>query len=216
MATKDPTKQLSNNNYFIVLLLLTLLVLGGAVLGGKLLVTDIIRDTKVKDAKNTANKQLDKNLTAAPQLVDRYDNLGARKNLIAEALPNTSDLPGLIALMENLSGSSGVSLKSVTPSQTATSGVASTTAPAETASTTPAATSGASKPMPQPYAVSLTFDATYPTLQKLLEAIEQSARPMRVTSVQLTGSGSSLAVTLDLTTYYQDKADLPFNTKVIK
>ncbi len=213
MATKDPTKKLSNNNYFIVLLLITLLVLGGAALGAKTLIDGIVRDTKVVTAKGKANQQLDQNLTAAPQLVERYQDLGSHKDLIANALPNTSDFPGLIALLENMSGSVGVTMKSVSPAQTASTGVTDTTGAAAGADTT-APKTGEAKP--QSYAVSLTFDGTYSALQKLLEAIETSARPMRVTALQLSGSGGSLAVQMELTTYYQDKAGLPFSTETIK
>jgi hypothetical protein len=215
MASSPTTKQLSNNNYLIVLLLISLLVLGGTVLVGKGLVNGILRDTKVLTAKNKANEQLIKNLDAAPQLVDRYKALGAKQDLIADALPNTTDLPGLMALLENMSASGGINLKSIAPSLTtvatgpaATTGTATATAGTTTGTVTP--------PAPQAYNVSLAFDGTYASLQKLLEGIEQSARPMRVTAMQLSGTGSSLSVQLETTTFYQDKARLPISTETIK
>ncbi len=205
MATKT-TKQkpMSTTNYFIVLLLVTLLVLGVSVLIGKTLVETVITDTKVVIAKNKANTQLKANLEAAPQLVSNYEGLATTKALIANSLPNTADLPGLIALLENMSGAAGVSLKSVSPSQA----VGTTTA-----TVAPVTTDVAS---PQPYNVSLTFDANYPALQSLLNSMEKSARPMRVTAMQLTGTGSNLSVQLELTTYYMDKAKLPFKMEVVK
>ncbi len=221
MATKVIKKadQLSNNNYFIVLLLVSLLVVGGAVLIGKSLVSGIVRDTKVLKAKNIANKQLDQNLVAVPQLIDNYATL-TNKNIIANALPNQGDLPAFMAMMENMGASSGVGLKSIAPSQVGTVAIAGSSG----ASTNSTAAGGASNeasqsvkpPRPQPYAVSMTFDANYPALGRLLTAIEQSARPIRVTSLQISGSGASLSVQMEVTTYYQDKAKLPFSMETVK
>jgi Tfp pilus assembly protein PilO len=205
MATKT-TSKLSNNNYFIVLLLITLIVLGATVLGAKALVTGIMRDTEVYKAKALASDNLTKDLLAAPNLVDNYKALGSKQQLIADALPNTTELPGLMAMLENLSASSGTNLKSISPSQ---SSVASPT-------TTTPATGTVTPPKPQPYNVSLTFDGSYASLKQLLAAIEQSARPMRVTALQLSGAGNNLSVQMEATTYYQDKATLPISMKTVK
>ncbi|HSX03068.1 MAG TPA: hypothetical protein VLI05_07235 [Candidatus Saccharimonadia bacterium] len=200
-STKKP---LSNNNYFVVLLLISLLVLGVAGFAAKTLVTNIIRDTKAVSAQSKANGQLDQDLQAAPQLVEAYQSLGTQKDLIAAALPNSADLPGFIALMENLSGSVGVNLKSVAPSLTAVAATGATAAASSAAST------------PQPYNLTLTLEGNYNALQGLLKAIEQSARPIRVTAAQITGSANDLSIQLDITTYYQGQASLPFKKEVIK
>ena len=214
MAATKPN-QLSNGNYFIVLLLITLLVLGGTGLGAKTLVTNILRDTKVLTAKTRASDQLTKDLDAAPRLVDNYKLLGAKQQLIADALPNTSDLPGLMALLENLSASTGTNLKSIAPSLTTVATSAASATPAPTAGTASAG-GGAAAPTPQTYNVSLSLDSTYASMLKLLGALEQSARPIRVTSLQLSGSGSSLSAQLEATTYYQDKATLPIGEETVK
>jgi hypothetical protein len=218
MATTKPN-QLSNNNYLIVLVLVSLLVLGGTGLGAKTLITGIIRDTKVLTAKGKASTQLTQNLDAAPQLVDRYKALGPKQKLITDALPNTTDLPGLIALLENLSASNGSNLKSVSPSLTAVSAAAPAATGTAATTTGAAATTtgtGVQPPAPQPYNVSLAFDGTYASLLKLLGAMEQSARPMRVTSIQFSGSGGNLSAQLEATTYYQDKATLPVGEETVK
>lgn len=215
MATKGMSKvnQLSNNNYFIVLLLVSLLVVGGTVLIGKSLVNGIVRDTTVLKKKNIANDQLTKNVNAAPQLIEKYQTLSSR-NMIADALPNTSDLPAFMAVMENISGSSGVSLKSISPSQAGA--VGTTAVGADTSGAAAASTNGVTPPKPQPYTVSLTFDANYASLGRLLKSIEQSVRPIRVTGLQISGSGATLSIQMDVTTYYQDKASLPFSTETVK
>jgi Tfp pilus assembly protein PilO len=188
-----------------VLLLISLLVLGVAGFAAKTLITNIIRDTKAVSAQSKANGQLDQDLQAAPQLVQAYQSLGANKNLIAAALPSGTDLPGFIALMENLSGSVGVNLKSVAPSLTAVAASGTATASASRDVSTP-----------QPYNLTITLEGNYNALQGLLKAIEQSARPIRITAIQITGSANDLSIQLDATTYYQGQASLPFKKEVIK
>jgi hypothetical protein len=233
------SKQLSNNNLMIIMVLVTLLVLGATGLVGKALVASIVRDTKVVSAKNKADKQLKDDLAAAPNLVNNYQRLGASANILADALPNNSDFPGLIVLLENMSNDSGVSLKSVAPSTssgaTGTAAAASTpTAPTSSSvgsvassslssasggsssGTTSTTTGSATQASPQTYNFSLAFDGTYVGLLKLLGDLQTSARPMRIVGMQLAGSGAQLSGSLSLQTFYQDKAQLPFSTETIK
>jgi hypothetical protein len=204
VATKP---QLSNNNYLIVLALITLLVVGGAVIGGKMLFSTIVRDTKVVLAKQKANEQLERNVTAAPDLIRHYQDLGGQQALIASALPNDADLPGLIGLMENMTSVAGVTMKSIGPS----TNVAVVAAPAASEDGTVVVND-----KPQTYAFAMSLEGSYAAFQTLLQAMEQSARPMRVNAMQMSGSASSLSIVLDATTYYQDKATLPIRMEEIK
>jgi Tfp pilus assembly protein PilO len=202
VATKSATKQnLSNNNFIILALLITLVVVGITVLVGKGLVSTIILDTKVIAKKNTANNQLASNLKSAPQLVDAYNQLVDTKKTIADALPNTSDFPGLIAQLENMAGATGVSLKSIAPDTSVTA----------TTVTTPS-----DSPQPQEYKVALTTLGDYASLQKFLAAVENSVRPMKVTALQIGGSGSELTTSLSISAYYQDIATIPYKLEVVK
>jgi hypothetical protein len=163
--------------------------------------------------------------------------LGQTANILADALPNTADFPGLIVMLENMSNDSGVSLKSVTPSgavSLATGAGAATATP--TAPTASSVTSVASSSLasgtgggatgtssgstaaatPKTYSFSLEFDGTYVGLLKLLGDLQTSARPIRIAGMQLAGSGAQLSGTLTLQTFYQDKAQLPFSTETIK
>lgn len=190
------------------MLLITLLVVGGAGLGAKMLFNSIVYEQKVLDAKNKANDQLTKNIQNAPQLLEAYEQLGDRKQLIANALPNSSDLPGLMALMENMSSVSGLTMKSIGEG---------TTTPAATAATADASGATASKPTgAQEYPFTVAFDGSYAALLKLLEGMEKSARPMRVTSLQLSGSGSTMTIQMSASTYYQSASGLPIKKEVLK
>lgn len=211
MASK--ADQLSNTNYFIVLILISLLVIGVAGLVGKTLVVGIVRDTKVLVAKNKANHQLDLNLQAAPELVANYEQLGDTQKLIDNSLPNTSDLPGLMALMENMSGSVGLSMKSIGTSQSLAVAAATPVAATGTAA---GATGTVETPAPKTFDFTVAFDGNYPALKKLLDAMEKSARPMQVKSIQLSGSNNSLSIQMEGRTYYQDKATLPFKMETVQ
>ena len=205
MATKQD--KLAGNNLYIVLLLVTLLAVGATALVGKALVTKIVRDTKVVTAKDKAEKQLKKNLDTAPKLVDAYNELTYQKTVLADALPNSADLPSLLVTYENMAAQAGIRLVSV-------SSVASVV-PVTPLSTT--ATTGVTvAPAPKTYSTSYTFAGSYVSLSKLFTAIELNARPMRITSVSLNGSGTSLNGDITVETYFQDKAELPIGTETIK
>jgi hypothetical protein len=230
--------QLSNNNLVIIMVLITLLVVGATAIVTKALVTSIMRDTKVVAAKSKADKQLKDDLTAAPQLVQAFQGLGQTANTLADALPSTADLPGLLVLLENMSNDSGVSLKSVVPVAAATAGAggaattSTTTAPTTasvgatasslaasgTSSGTAASGSatGGAAAVPQPYIFTLDFNGTYVGMLKLLGDLETSARPMRITGVQISGSGGALSGSVSVQTYFQGKAQWPFSTETIK
>lgn len=237
MAASDK-QQLSNNNLMIIMVLITLLVLGATALIGKALVTSIVRDTNVVSAKNKADKQLKDDLAAAPSLVQAFQGLGQSANTLADALPTTSDFPGLIVLLENISNDSGMTLKSVSPSASttgATGTTATTTPTAPTASsvtsaasssltsgsggsgsTTGAASGSAMQAAPKTYDFALDFDGSYVGLLKMLGDLQTSARPIRIVGMELSGSGTQMSGTLTLETFYQDKAQLPFSTETIK
>lgn len=203
MANKSSVAKpnLSNNNFIILALLITLVVVGVTVLVGKSLVTTIVLDTKVLAKKNTANNQLKKNLEAAPKLVDAYAQLADTKRSVNNSLPNKSDFSGLIAQVENMAGVSGVDLKSIAPDL-----LASSVAPVSTSEI----------PLPQEFKFTVSMAGSYDSLQKFLSAVENSSRPMKVNSLRVAGSGSSLTFELGLSTYYQDIATIPFKLEVVK
>ncbi|HEY2004236.1 MAG TPA: hypothetical protein VGH44_03920 [Candidatus Saccharimonadia bacterium] len=202
-------EQLSGNNLIIVLTLITLLAVGVAGLAAKALIGSITLDNKVLKAKNLANTNLQSDVDAAPKLVDAYAALGTQAGVIADALPDTTDFPGLIVVLENMTNDAGLRLKSVAPTTGATAATA-------TGTTTTASGDASQAPPPQPFDFSLSFDGRYDTLLKLLDHLEKSARPMRITGLQITGSGSALSGTVTAETYYQDKAQLPLSTETIK
>jgi hypothetical protein len=210
VANKKVDK-LSNSNYMIILLLLSLLAVGVAGISSKILISTISLDSKIVSAKDKANKQLDADLSAAPQLVSSYQTLSpGTATILNDALPGTADFPALISMLEAASVPAGITFTSISPANTAT---AATTVPSAVTSTVGTQTMAA---VAQPYAVVGQITGSYPALIKLFANLEKSARPIRVTGVELTGSGTALTGTISLTTYYQDNATLPFSTRTVK
>ena len=202
-------EKLSSNNLIIIMLLITLLALGAAGLIGKALVTSIVRDTKVVTAKSAADKNLKTDLAAAPDLVSAYSNLNDKARIIADALPTEPDFPSLIVTLETMTTDAGLQLKTVTPA------VATDTTTTGTPTSTPS-TDASVPPQPQTYKFGVNFTGSYTSLYKFLSEIETSARPMRVVDIQMAGGGSSLTGQIDMETFYQDKAQLPFSEVTVK
>jgi hypothetical protein len=219
MQATKPTDKLSSNNLLMVLLLVSLLIVGATALVAKSLIQGIVRDSSVLSKMNAAESILTKNLDSAPQLVSAYANLSvATRATLTDALPTTSDFPGLIVALENISSDSGSTLKNVSPGQVSLDPNANATAAGTVTTTTAAAASDGAVPVPAPktYNYTIAFDGTYASLQKFLGDLELYTRPMRVTSLKLSGSGTALSGTVDVQTFYQDKASLPFGKETVK
>jgi hypothetical protein len=122
--------------------------------------------------------------------------------------------------MENIASDAGFNLKNVTPGQIVVPVATPVPTPAAGgAAVAPVATPAVDPnaiPKPKPYTFTVTFDGTYTSLQKFLADLELYSRPMRVQSIKLSGAGSALSGTVDVQTFYQDKATLPFVKETIK
>ncbi len=206
MSVASKTENMSSSNLIIVMLLITLIVVGVSGLVAKSLIGSIVRDTKVVSKESAADKQVKKDVEAAPKLIEAYGQLGDKASVIADALPNKADFPSLIVTLENISRAAGFKLKSVAP------GAVTVATPGDTSSVADVSQA----PAPQSYKFSIAFTGTYASLTKMLGFLETSARPMRVLDMQLAGGGSSLSGQFDVETFYQDKAQLPFSKESVK
>lgn len=196
MATRKPA---SNSNYYVVIGLITALVIVVTVFFAQSLFHTALHNTRVNTALNRANTQLTSDLTAANTLVSAYNSLGDTKQLIANALPSTGDYPGLTALLENAGAATSVTVKSVSPNQ----------------SNQLVATSSASAGA-QTINFSSTVTGTYTAVLAFLNALQQSVRPIQVSSLQINGTGSAITAQVNGQAYYQGSAQLPFKTDYIK
>lgn len=218
MANKATTKldSLSNNNLYIVLALVSLLVLGVTGFATKAFVKSLITNGKVLNAQGEAKDKLTGDLSAAPQLISEFNNLGPKATTIADALPNAADFANLLVILQNMGGSTGVTIQSAAPMTFSTSGGTTTNTTTTTTTTTTSSAPAITPPERQEFNVSITVAGSYDNLQKFLTALEKSARPMRISDAQFSGNGSQVTAQLSVTTYYQAKATLPFSTETIK
>ena len=178
----------------VVAVIITLIV-------GNFLVREISLNTKVIQKKMVAKQALEEKVEAAPKLIENYEKLGPQKELIANALPNTADFPQIVAIAESMAVFSGVSLKGAAPELALTAATTPTGAEASQA-----AQEDPTKP--SPYNFSVTIEGSYPRVLAFLSNIEISARPMKVSSVTFTGNGGTVGADIEITTFYQPKADI--------
>lgn len=195
-ATKK--HELSLKKYVMICTLIALLVVIIGVFASKELIGRALHNGKVLSKKQAASQQLDRNLEAAPRLVDSYRQLGPGQPVLAAALPNGADFSGLVALLETAAADAGIRLTSVTP--------ATATADDEK--------EGEQKPEQLRFVMATT--GSYVSLQSFMRNLEMSARPIRVDTMQITGVGSSLSVSIGATSYYQPKASLKLKTEYVK
>jgi hypothetical protein len=208
-------QQENTNNLQIIMILVTVLVLGVSVFAVKSLWAEITLDNKVIQAKNDANTALDSDVQAAPKLVSAYNGLGDNNRILADALPSEANFSSLIVTLENISNHSGVQLLRSVEAVPTVAGSAAVSA-GTTGATGSSQVDPTKPPQPISYKYSINFNTNYPALLKMLGDLELSARPMRFTGLQLNGSGQSLSGQLDVETFYQNKAQLPFGTKEVK
>ena len=206
MPTKTEKQQMSSNNLMIVLLLVSLLAVGGAVVVSKIMISSIALNTKVISAKNKAENNSKADLTAAPQLVSAYQALGSEATTLSDALPTTPDFPSLLVEIQNMSTGAGLEIKQISPA--AAGAMPATTSLAGTSATAPAT--------PQTSVYTMNYDGTYQSVQTMLTDLETSARPIRVTGLTISGSGSAISGEIDFETFYQAQAQLPFGEETIK
>jgi len=220
------TSKLSTNNLIALATLVVAIMIVLLVIVGRGFLKDITHNSTVIGKKQKAESQLKQNISALPGLTSAYQNLGSTKDLIASALPTQSDFPGLVATMEAIAGTSGVSLQGVAPQTAAGTAIPTAGAAAPTTSpsaaiqsinnSTVSASGGAADTGPQPYAFTITVKGSYTTIISFLSNLQLSARPIKVTDVQLSGTTPALSGTIIAQTYSYNPAVLQDKTEVVK
>ena len=205
MATK-PTldkRTTSVNNYIVIMVvvsLLAILVTGFIV---NILGREFYMNTKVIIGKQKAVSDLGEKKDNADSLMASYENLGQRRDLIEHAIPNTSDFPQIVTIVNNAAQSSGVRIKAVSPNAVSLSAVATPeTTPVEGAAT--------------PYKFGMDVEGSYARVRDFIKNLELSARPIKVDAISIRGDGVSLNVSMRGTTYYQSEATLEDKLEPVK
>ena len=206
MATK-PTldkRTTSVNNYIVIMVvvsLLAVLVTGFIV---NILGREFYMNTKVIIGKQQAVSELGKKKDNADSLINSYENLGQRRDLIEHAMPNASDFPQIVTIVNNAAQSSGVRIKGISPN------AVSVTAIATPESTTP--TEGQATL----YKFGMDVEGSYARVRDFIRNLELSARPIKIDAISIRGDGDSLNVSMRGTTYYQPEASLEDKLEPVK
>lgn len=192
----------------------------------KLLVSQLGYQQRVINAKSAALKQLKDDASAAHDLISSYQGFvgtpqniiggnpagsgsqdGNNANIVLAALPASYDFPALAASLQKIltgqttqSPSINVKINSIAGSDDELSqGTTST---------------GNPMPVPMPFQISVTGD--YTNIQNLITVLERSIRPFQIQTLQLSGSQSTMTLTLTAQTYYQPATTFTLNTKVVR
>lgn len=167
--------------------------------------------SRVIDRRTGIEKLLNKNKSELDKLVESYQSfdtaqesvIGTKDNnskIVLDALPSKYDFPALATSIEkimNLTG--GISARNIT-------------------GTDLEATAAQSLPNPVPVEIPLTIGgaASYENIQKLVNNLQLSIRPMRVTKVLFNGEQSKMNFTIYLTTYYMPAKNLEIQSEEVK
>lgn len=164
---------------------------------------------KVIGLRNTANKQLAKNIAAVDSLKTVYDAfenstesaLGTsdkNSKIILDALPSKYDFPALTSSLEGVINGSGSAIATITGTDEEVN--------AEQDSINP-------KPINIPF--EYTAKSSFTNAQKLIADMQRSIRPFHVSSLSLTGTDTDLNVKVTGKTYYQPEKQLEIEQKII-
>lgn len=176
---------------------------------------------RLTKAKETANKDLNKDIKAFNQLNSSYatfdnqpiniisgsrtgpaDNDGDNAKIILDALPKKYDFPALATSLQKLLTDRGFQITGLTGTDDQI-----------------AQQTNLLSPTPQPVPMPFTFavdNANYIKMGDLLKNLEQSIRPIQIDTLNVIGGGDNLTVSTTAHTYYQPARSFAITTKVQK
>lgn len=191
-----------------------------ALVGGKMLVDQILYQNKVIDAKKTAVKQLRDNTQAVDSLMVSYKTFVSRSQnvlggnpqgtgpqdgdnakLVLDALPSKYDFPALATSVDQLAKSQGLAVESI-------SGNDDEVAQAENKSS--------AEPIPVEMPFQMAANGNYQQVQSLVSAFDRSIRPFQIQKLQISGGQSNMSVQVEAKTYYQPAKNFNILKKEVK
>lgn len=175
--------------------------------------------SRVIKEKEVAAKQLQENIKAVDSLTITYkdfiskpDNIiggnpngtgerdGDNAKIVLDALPSKYDFPALASSLEKILSSKNYKVENI-------SGTDDEVAQKDKASSNPEVVD-----MPFDIGVTTSNDGA----KELMLLFERSIRPIKVQTMELSGSNTELDVNVTATTYYQPEKTLNIETKVVK
>lgn len=195
-----------------------------SLLGIKSMISQASYQGRVIKARNASIDQLNKNIANANILSTHYSSVfegnspanviggkndkalssqppnGDNGTIILHALPTSYDFPALLTSVSKILTTNSVGGQAIGGSDL------SVTFKSDPSSS------------PQPTSVDLNVSgtATYTNAQKLINDFEKSIRPYDIKTLSLNGNQSSMALSFDVTTYYQPAKTTTLTSKEIK
>lgn len=176
---------------------------------------------RVTSQSQKAHAQLQKNLTNFSSLSTSYNafqstgtniiggnpsgtgpNDGSNAKIILDALPSTYDFPALASSLEKVLSADGFPGASISGTDDQL-----------------AQQTNISSPNPQPVAMPFTIsinNAAYNSIQQLVANLNASIRPIQIDTMSLSGSSSSMTLSLTAHSYYQPGKTVNITKQVVK
>jgi hypothetical protein len=175
---------------------------------------------KVISEKKKAVKQLQANLTARDELVDKYKDFiatpqnlldgnptgtgpldGSNAKLVLDSLPSKYDFPALASSVEKVMGEHKVALKDLTGND-------------DEVAQSAAEVNGKAQPVEVPFVVSAV--GNYDGAKEAVGALYRSIRPVQIDKLQIAGDSAEMTMTVTAKTYYQPESAVNITKKVVK
>ncbi len=176
---------------------------------------------RVISQKNKANNQLTSNIKVFQDLRRSYtdfdsknpnviggqrqgidDRDGNNAKIMLDALPSSYDFPALTSSLEKILTQLNVNVTDITGTDDQ---LIQQTHVAE--------------PTPQAVSVPFSFSvksANYTSIQKIIDTLQLSIRPIQIDTIDTTGGGSDMAMTVSAHTFYQPSKNLDIKKQVVK
>jgi len=130
------------------------------------------------------------------------DNDGTNSKIILDALPPSYDFPALTASIEKIVEKQGLKVASITGTDDQVNQQGNVSSP-------------------NPSAVNIPFSLTisganYSSIQQLVNALQNSIRPMVIDTLALNGSSDDMTIIVGAHTFYQPGKNVSISQKVVK
>jgi hypothetical protein len=128
--------------------------------------------------------------------------LEAHAKIVLDALPPSYDFPGLTSSLEKILTTQGFSTGAIAGSDDELN------QQNNTVSSNPS-------PVPMPFTLTLS-NTSYTSATQLISALQQSIRPIAIDTMDLSGGGNTMSLSIAAHSYYQPSKNLSITTEVVK
>lgn len=222
------------NQTIVAVVAVSSFILVFSLVAAKALASQYSYQNRVASAQQQSVNQLQQDSQAANSLITSYNTFvnqptniiggnefgsgnqdGSNSKIILDSLPNTYDFPALVTSVQNLISVQGVSIQSITGTDTGGSGLAPTSTTTPTTTTTLAPTPGNQT---TPIAIPFTFtvQGPYSAMETVISNLQNSIRPIQIQSIDMSGSDNTMTMVVDAQTYYLPSSGLSLTQETIK